>query len=83
MNHGEGLRLFPLLETEMELIALVPISRLGLAAGDRFTANARDGRILKAIGKAKDAPAETEEAEEHAPAKGEYKTRDMTAKKKK
>jgi hypothetical protein len=63
----------------MDLIALVPISRLAKLAGERFTVNARDGRILKAIGKAKDAPVEEDDSSE----KGEYKTRDMTAKKKK
>lgn len=63
----------------MELIALVDMSRFNVRAGEQFTIPDKEGRILKAVKKAKDA----HEKIDVEPSKGEYRTREMTAKKKK
>ncbi len=63
----------------MELIALVDMSRLNVRAGEQFSVPDKEGRILKAVRKAKEVSAVVDPE----PEKGEYRTREMTAKKKK
>lgn len=58
-----------------------------LVAGDDFEASAKDARLLKAIGKAKDAPVEyapvnparASMSDTHRPVKSAYRTRQMKA----
>lgn len=74
------------MEWRLKLIAKKPLRYAGrsLVAGDEFEASRMDARLLKAIGKAVDAP-EREDAPvkveaERAPAsKGKYRTRRMKA----
>lgn len=60
----------------MKLIAKKPLRYAGrsLVSGDEFEALAKDARLLKAIGKAADAPAPGGEPEKPAPRRRRSKT---------